>query len=241
MFAAASLHGAFTTIGKQFEAAHPGTTVKFSFGPSSGLADQIKSGRRPEGQGHQDPDQRQRLDGLSDRDDQEVVQHADGGGVRLLCAVVGRSEGARQRRVREAIAAGLEKAAPAATTRLSARDRIRRAERGGGSRSAPVSLLAPGLLAVAFLVLPLIGLVIRAPWDRLGAVLSRSDALQALELSLWTASLATGISLLIGVPLAWLLARTTFPGQRLLRALRVGRGAGVAAGPMAAGRGGAAR
>jgi len=44
VFAAASLQGAFTTIGKQFEAAHPGTTVKFSFGPSSGLADQITSG-----------------------------------------------------------------------------------------------------------------------------------------------------------------------------------------------------
>jgi molybdate transport system substrate-binding protein len=44
VFAAASLQGAFTTIGKQFQAAHPGTTVKFSFGPSSGLADQIKSG-----------------------------------------------------------------------------------------------------------------------------------------------------------------------------------------------------
>ncbi len=44
VFAAASLQGAFTTLGKQFMAAHPGTTVKFSFGPSSGLADQIKSG-----------------------------------------------------------------------------------------------------------------------------------------------------------------------------------------------------
>jgi molybdate transport system substrate-binding protein len=44
VFAASSLQGAFTTIAKQFEAAHPGTTVKFSFGPSSGLADQIKSG-----------------------------------------------------------------------------------------------------------------------------------------------------------------------------------------------------
>ncbi len=44
VLAAASLQGAFTTIGKMFMAAHPGTTVKFSFGPSSGLADQIKSG-----------------------------------------------------------------------------------------------------------------------------------------------------------------------------------------------------
>jgi molybdate transport system substrate-binding protein len=44
VFAAASLQGAFTTLGKQFEAAHPGTTVTFSFGASSALADQITSG-----------------------------------------------------------------------------------------------------------------------------------------------------------------------------------------------------
>jgi molybdate transport system permease protein len=107
---------------------------------------------------------------------------------------------------------------PGVATRLTARDRARRAERGAAPRSAPLPLLAPGLIAVAFLVLPLIGLIIRAPWGRLGAVLSGSDALQALELSLWTASLATCVALLIGVPLAWLLARTVFPGQRLLRA-----------------------
>jgi molybdate transport system substrate-binding protein len=44
VFAAASLTGSFTTLGKQFEAAHPGTKVVFSFGPSSGLATQITSG-----------------------------------------------------------------------------------------------------------------------------------------------------------------------------------------------------
>jgi len=44
VFAAASLTESFTQLGKQFEAAHPGDTVKFSFGPSSGLAEQIKSG-----------------------------------------------------------------------------------------------------------------------------------------------------------------------------------------------------
>jgi len=44
VFAAASLQGAFTTIGRQFEAAHPGTTVKFSFGASSALAQEITSG-----------------------------------------------------------------------------------------------------------------------------------------------------------------------------------------------------
>ena len=44
VFAAASLTETFTQLGKQFEAAHPGDTVKFSFGPSSGLAEQITSG-----------------------------------------------------------------------------------------------------------------------------------------------------------------------------------------------------
>ena len=44
VFAAASLMGTFTQLGKQFEAAHKGDTVKFSFGPSSGLSTQITSG-----------------------------------------------------------------------------------------------------------------------------------------------------------------------------------------------------
>jgi molybdate transport system permease protein len=108
--------------------------------------------------------------------------------------------------------------ASAGTTRLTPRHRARRAGRGT-ARSAPLPLLAPGLVALAFLILPLIGLVIRAPWGRMGTVLSGTDALQALELSLWTATVATAVALVIGVPLAWLLARTVFVGQRLVRAL----------------------
>ena len=44
VFAAASLTESFTTLGKQFEAAHPGTTVKFNFGASSALAESINQG-----------------------------------------------------------------------------------------------------------------------------------------------------------------------------------------------------
>jgi molybdate transport system permease protein len=51
------------------------------------------------------------------------------------------------------------------------------------------------------------------------SILRGSNASQALQLSLWTSTVATGISLVIGVPLAWVLARTDFPGLRLLRAL----------------------
>ena len=107
----------------------------------------------------------------------------------------------------------------ATPTRLSARERGRRVARGEGSRSAPAPLLVPALIAVAFLVLPLAGLLLRAPSGRLGTILQSSDATQALRLSLWTASVATVISVLIGVPLAWVLARGSFPGQRLVRAL----------------------
>ena len=46
VFAAASLTESFTTLGKQFEAAHPGTTVKFNFGASSSLAENINLGAR---------------------------------------------------------------------------------------------------------------------------------------------------------------------------------------------------
>src|SRR5215831_17305472 len=104
-----------------------------------------------------------------------------------------------------------------APSRLTARERARRIARGGASRSVPAPLLAPALIAVAFLVLPLAGLLIRAPWGRIGAALSGADATQALVLSLWTATASTAISLVIGVPLALVLAfgRTGFIGQYL--------------------------
>lgn len=108
---------------------------------------------------------------------------------------------------------------PDGPSRLTARERARRAARGGASRSVPAPLLVPALIAILFLLLPLAGLLIRAPWGRIGAALSGTDATQALTLSLWTATVSTAISMLIGVPLAWVLARSSFPGQRLLRAL----------------------
>ncbi len=68
-------------------------------------------------------------------------------------------------------------------------------------------------------MLPLAGLLIRAPWSTLPQRLTEPGVLAALRLSLLTATLATALCLLAGVPLAWLLARTTFPGRRLVRAL----------------------
>lgn len=76
-----------------------------------------------------------------------------------------------------------------------------------------------GLLAVAFLVLPLLGLLVRAPWRTLPAELLSAGVLSALRLSLVTASIATICCLVLGVPLAWLLARSGFAGRRLVRAV----------------------
>jgi molybdate transport system permease protein len=83
----------------------------------------------------------------------------------------------------------------------------------------PAPLLVPALLAVAFLVLPLVGLVARAPWGELGPRLASPGVGQALRLSLLCATLATLVSLLLGVPLAWVLARSRARGRTVLRAL----------------------
>ncbi|WP_435822167.1 ABC transporter permease [Actinacidiphila alni] len=89
----------------------------------------------------------------------------------------------------------------------------------GGRGGAPLPLLLPALIALVFLLLPLLALLIRAPWRSLPSQLTSSAVWQALRLSLQTATTATVVSLLFGVPLAWLLARTTFPGRKLVRAL----------------------
>ncbi|OLT29613.1 molybdenum ABC transporter permease subunit [Nocardiopsis sp. CNR-923] len=96
-----------------------------------------------------------------------------------------------------------------------ARGRVLRARSG----RAPWILVAPALVGVAFLVLPLVGLLVRTPWATMGERISDPQVLAALWLSLSTATAATAVCLVLGVPLAWLLARTEFPGRRLVRAL----------------------
>ncbi|MFB4307589.1 ABC transporter permease [Actinomadura sp. GTD37] len=83
----------------------------------------------------------------------------------------------------------------------------------------PWVLLVPALAGLAFLVLPLLGLLVRAPWSTLGTRLAQPQVLDALRLSLLSATLATCLCVLLGVPLAWTMARVRFPGVRLVRAL----------------------
>ena len=83
----------------------------------------------------------------------------------------------------------------------------------------PAYLLLPALLALGFLVVPLLALVARAPVAGLGARLTDAVVLDAMWLSLWTATAAMAISLVLGLPLAWALARLDFPGRSLVRVL----------------------
>jgi len=86
-------------------------------------------------------------------------------------------------------------------------------------RRPPWVLLLPAVIGIAYLFLPLVGLLVRAPWSTLGQRLTEPGALTALRLSVITASITTAACLVLGVPVAFVLARTRFPGQRLVRAL----------------------
>ncbi|PWR13969.1 molybdate ABC transporter permease subunit [Micromonospora sicca] len=103
---------------------------------------------------------------------------------------------------------------------MRTRDTAARAARPARRRPrVPLALLLPAGLGLLFLVLPLVGLLARAPWTTLPQRLAQPGVLTALWLSLQTATLATLLCVLLGVPLAWLLARVEFPGRRLVRAL----------------------
>lgn len=83
----------------------------------------------------------------------------------------------------------------------------------------PPVLVPFAALALLFLLLPVAGLVVRAPWRTLPEVLTRPESLDALRLSVLSASLATLLCVVLGVPLAWVLARATFRGRTVVRAL----------------------
>jgi molybdate transport system permease protein len=74
---------------------------------------------------------------------------------------------------------------------------------------------------LAFVLLPLIGLLIRAPWSSLADELTSETALTALRLSLIVSLAAAALALVLGVPLAWLLVRSSLPGRSVLRGLVV--------------------
>lgn len=80
-------------------------------------------------------------------------------------------------------------------------------------------LVAAALLLVALVALPVVTLLARALAEPWWQQLSSPVAWSALRLSLLTTSVAMGIVIAFGTPLAFLLARYRFRGQALLEAL----------------------
>ena len=87
------------------------------------------------------------------------------------------------------------------------------------SAGIPTATIAVALLAGAFFIIPFIALLAGITWSDLPELLTSQSALDALWLSLRTATIATIICVLLGVPLALVLARTNFPGRTLVRSV----------------------
>jgi molybdate transport system permease protein len=90
--------------------------------------------------------------------------------------------------------------------------------RGGSLGRPPFALLAPACLAAALLIAPLVTLVLDTPWGDFLSQLTSEPVLEALWLTVLASAVTVIACLLLGTPLAWLLARIDFPGRSLLRA-----------------------
>ncbi|SLN01250.1 Molybdenum transport system permease protein ModB (TC 3.A.1.8.1) [Corynebacterium xerosis] len=86
-------------------------------------------------------------------------------------------------------------------------------------RSLPRWVLLPALLGALFVLLPLVAMAARVQWGRFAELITSESSLQALRLSLQTSATSALACVILGVPMALLLARTSFPGLSLLRSL----------------------
>jgi molybdate transport system permease protein len=83
----------------------------------------------------------------------------------------------------------------------------------------PTWLYLPAALGACLVLLPLVGILARVEWTHFWALVTSPSAVTALRLSLRTSAAATALCVLLGVPMAVVLARLHFPGQGLLRSL----------------------
>jgi molybdate transport system permease protein len=74
-------------------------------------------------------------------------------------------------------------------------------------------------IAVFFLVIPLVSVVIRVPWNDFWSTLTEEKVRQALFVSLQTSIIASLAAAVLGIPLSWWLARTTSRFARVVRTL----------------------
>lgn len=83
----------------------------------------------------------------------------------------------------------------------------------------PAWIYLPAALGALFVITPLIAILLRIDWPHFIPLVTSESSRAALVLSLKTAGASTVVCVLIGVPMALVLARGQFPGQSVLRAL----------------------
>lgn len=91
--------------------------------------------------------------------------------------------------------------------------------RQGGLGRVPVLLVVPAAAATLLLVVPLVAMVAATDVSTLPTQLTSEPLREALWLSVTTSTGAMLVCLVLGLPLAWLLARVDLPGRGLLRVL----------------------
>jgi molybdate transport system permease protein len=80
-------------------------------------------------------------------------------------------------------------------------------------------VFVPAATGAVFVLLPLAAIFTRVDWANFLDLITSESSIAALSLSLRTSATSTVLCVVFGVPMAMVLARTTFPGQRLLRSL----------------------
>jgi molybdate transport system permease protein len=83
------------------------------------------------------------------------------------------------------------------------------------------AVAALAIAGIAFVLLPVVALVVRAPWTHAASALVSNGGLTALRLSLVVSVWAAALSIVMGLPMAWVLARGRVPGRAAIRALIV--------------------
>ena len=87
-----------------------------------------------------------------------------------------------------------------------------------GYTGVPPWIYAIAAAGALFVLLPLAAMVAKVNWNQFIPLITSESSLTALGLSLRTSATSTALCVVLGVPLALVLARGSFPGQRLLRA-----------------------
>lgn len=83
----------------------------------------------------------------------------------------------------------------------------------------PRWVYVPAAIGALFIGLPLVAMVVRMDWSRFVELIASPSSLAALVLSLQTSLTSMVVCLILGVPMAMVLARESFPGQKLIRSV----------------------